>query len=189
VGGYVLTLVADRPVGDEHTGTNDVATWQQRVAREPGSTEALLGLGYAYQEEERFDEAIETYDEVVAADPANLGALYNRGLCLLEVDEPTAAEESFTAVLAVSPEHALAAKALGEQYRVTERYLLIAAAVEAAADAHPEMADLQALMGLAHEHAGNKDAAIAEYREALGRDPDSVLAREGLARLGVSADE
>jgi len=59
-------------------------------------------------------------------------------------------------------------------------------AVGPVADTQESSADLQYLMGLAHENLGNPDRAEAYYRLALKYYPDMPEAREGLERLGVA---
>jgi tetratricopeptide (TPR) repeat protein len=183
VGAYAATVLVARSEAENLATSGEIATWQQRVAADPSNVEAMLSLGYAYQDRQLFEDAIKIYDEALEIDARSTGALYNRGLCLLELGDADAGEQSLVAVLEISPGHALAAKALGERYLATERYALIASAVRAAAAENPEMADLHALMGVAHEHAGEIDQAMAEYREALRHAPDLAAAREGLARL------
>ena len=54
-----------------------------------------------------------------------------------------------------------------------------------AAEAHPELADLQYLLGLANEKLGDKAAAARYYQLAVRYAPDMVEAQEGLKRVGA----
>ena len=96
------------------------------------------------------------------------------------------AEESFWDVLEIDPTHVLAAKALGEYYAEKGTYKSLIQAVKPAAEAHPEMADLQYLLGMAYEKLGDKALAIEYYQRAVKYAPDMTEAQEGLARLGAT---
>ena len=73
-----------------------------------------------------------------------------------------------------------------EQYVSKKQYRSAIKAVEPAAEANPEMSDLQYLMGLALEKLGVTDSAVKRYRLALKYTPDMQQAIEGLKRLGVT---
>jgi tetratricopeptide (TPR) repeat protein len=180
LGAYLVLLNAQGRTPDR---TAEVVTLETRVAEDPGDLEARLALAFAYQRSGQYPEAIESYNVVVAGEPTNVGALYNRGVCLAETGDETGSAKSFSAVLKVAPEHVLAAQALGEHYRDKELYAEMVGAVEPAAEANPEIADLQALLGLAYEKTGRPDDAAREYRQALRYAPGLTLAVEGLDRV------
>jgi tetratricopeptide (TPR) repeat protein len=182
--GYVIReqFFSDRA---QSTAELDIAEWEEAVDRDPSDLQARLSLGFAYQQVERYDDALEQYDFVLQADPQDTAARYNTGVIYLETLRLTEAEEVLWDVLELEPTHALAAKQLGQYYAGLEQYRSLLAAVEPAAEARPEMADLQYLMGLAYENLGQPEAAIERYRAALTYAPDYPEASEGLRRLGV----
>lgn len=159
---------------------------QKAVAAKPSDPRAHLDLGFAYQQDGRLSDAIAEYRLVLKADPKNTAALYNEGMVYFQLNDPKKAEELLWDVLNVSKTHVLAAKALGDHYASKGQYRSLVVAVKPAADARPDMADLQYLMGLAYEHLGHKDWAAERYRSALKFVPDMPEARDGLKRLGVN---
>lgn len=163
-----------------------VTTALKAVDVNPNDTQAHLDLGFAYQQDGRFSDAISEYGWVLKADPKNTAALYNEGMVYFQLNDAKKAEELLWDVLKISDTHVLAAKALGDFYASKGQYRSLVVAVKPAADARPDMADLQVLMGLAYEHLGHKDWAIARYRSALKFVPDMKEARDGLKRLGVT---
>jgi len=163
----------------------EIRAWSERVAANPTDPKAHLGLGYAYQSDGRYDKALDEYAIVLKAEPKNTAALYNRATIYFKLDAGDRAEKSMLEVLAVDPTHALAAKALGEHYARTRQYESLIAAVGPAAGAHPELADLQYLLGMAHEKLGENEAAAAYYRLAVKFAPDLAAAQEGLKRIGA----
>jgi len=186
VGGYVIRgIVAgeDRPLSPREA---EIEAWRAKVREAPQDPATHLGLGYAYQLDGRYDKALGEYETVLDTEPRDTAALYNRGVVYLKLDVGRKAEESFWDVLEIEPGHVLAAKALGEYYTGKHQYRSAIRAVRPAAEAHPEMADLQYLMGLSYERLGNTGWAIARYRLAVKYAPDMQLAVEGLKRLGAS---
>ncbi len=158
---------------------------QANVDAHPADPQARLDLGFAKQQAGKYAEAIAEYDAVLAKDPGNAAALYNKGMALFQLKDSKQAEEVLWKLLKAEPTHALAAKALGEYYAGKHQYRSLVVAVKPAADARPDMADLQYLMGLAYENLDHKDWATVRYREALKYVPDMPEARAGLERLGV----
>ncbi len=186
VAGFVIRgLVSGEPRATSPAALQ-VNEWTAKVKEDPENPQNHLGLGYAYQMDGRYEQALQEYDTVLKTSPTDTAALYNKGVIYLKLDAGTKAEKSFWAVLDVEPTHALAAKALGEYYLSKGHYKSLVEAVRPAVQAHPEMADLQYLMAVAYENLGNTDWAIERYKLALKYSPDLVEAREGLARLGVT---
>lgn len=186
LGGFVIRgFVA----GDRRAVTPqevEVSKWLQQVKDNPTDSSAHLGLGYAYQNAQRYDKALEQYDLVLKMNPADTAALYNRGVVYLKLNVGDKAEKSLWSVLNTDPTHALAAKALGDYYLKKHQYRSLIAAVRPAVVAHPEMADLQYLMGVAYDNLGETQWAVERYKLALKYAPDMTDARDALKRLGVT---
>ncbi|HEY3316924.1 MAG TPA: tetratricopeptide repeat protein [Coriobacteriia bacterium] len=174
------------PTGPRDAADIAVAKARASVEAHPSDLSAHLDLGFAYQLAGQYAEAIREYDIVLAKDPRNSAATYNKGMAYFQLKDPKKAEELLWKVLKAEPTHALAAKALGEYYAGKRQYKSLVVAVKPAADARPDMADLQYLMGLAYENTGRGEWAIGRYRDALKYVPDMPEARAGLKRLGVA---
>lgn len=159
---------------------------EQQVESNPEDPEALLALGYAYQQEARYDEALDLYAQTLELDPGSTGALYNKGVVLTLLGKPKEAEAAYWDVLEAAPDHALAAKALGQYYVDKKQYKSALVALEPVIAAQPQYADLQYLAAYSCEQLGIDDTAITYYRGALTYNPDYQEARDGLERLGAS---
>lgn len=183
VGGYVIRgFVA----GDRRATTPEEVAIRQAlkdVAEKPGSADAHLALGYAYQEDKRYDKALEEYSKVLKIDPQSTAASYNRGVIYAALQLDDKAEEAWWDVLAIDNTHELAAKRLGEMYAAKGQYRSLIRAVRPVVTAHPEMADLQYLMGVAYENTGKTDWALSRYRLAVKYAPDIRGGREAIKRL------
>ena len=184
LGGFLIREWTSGPPAESAVDL-EIERWEEVVRTEPGAPENHLRLGFAYQQAERWEDALEQYDLVLGSDPTDTAALYNKGVVYLETMRLSRAEETLWDVLELEPTHALAAKRLGEYYASLEQYRSLIEAVRPAAEARPEMADLQYLMGLAQENLGQDGEARTHYETALEYAPDMTEAREGLARLGV----
>jgi tetratricopeptide (TPR) repeat protein len=186
LGAYVVRdVMTAEPESPETALDLRIEEYETLVEEDPNSIPNRLELGFSYQQAQRYDEAIAQYDAVLMIDERDTAALYNKGIVYIETDRLARAEETLWDVLEIEPTHALAAKQLGEHYASLEQYRSLVEAVRPAAEARPEMADLQYLMGLAYENTGHPDWAAARYRMALETLPDMAEAREGLERLGV----
>lgn len=159
---------------------------EQQAESNPDDPEAILALGYAYQQEARYNEALELYAQVLELDSGNTGALYNKGVVLTLLGKPKEAEVAYWDVLEVAPDHALAAKALGQYYVDKKQYKSALTALEPVIAAQPQYADLQYLAGFSCEQLGIDDTAITYYRGALTYNPDYREAKDGLERLGAT---
>jgi tetratricopeptide (TPR) repeat protein len=184
LGGYALreTVMQRRTATPEASA---VSEWERRATATPSNPSVLLGLGYAYQQAGRPDDALLRYDQVLEIAPDNLAARFNRGVVLDELGRTAEADRAYWDLLALAPDHVLAAKMLGERYVERGEYVSALLALEAAVAANPRYADLQYLAGYASEQLGKRGAAARYYRAALTYAPDHEGAREGLLRLGL----
>lgn len=184
LGGFVLRGVFTQ---DEIASPTRYAVeeWQAKIDQNPDDVESLLGLGYAYQQDGDYENALKEYEAVLERDAQNLAAMYNKGVVLLQLGATKQAEDTLWDVLKMAPDHALAAKTLGQLYVDQKHYKSTLVAVDPVVKARPELADLQYLSGFANEQLGNKEIAIERYRAALKYASDLLEARDGLSRLGV----
>lgn len=163
----------------------EIRNWTGRVAANPTDPKTHLGLGYAYQSDGRYDKALEQYAIVLKSNPRDAAALFNQGNVYFKLGVGDRGEASMWEVLKIDPTHALAAKALGEHYADKGEYKSLIVAVKPAAEAHPELADLQYLLGVANEKLGDNAAAARYYQLAIKYAPDMSEALVGLKRVGA----
>lgn len=176
---YVVTAASAVAQG----GSVAIRQLEQQVA-EGGGTDEILRLGIAYQSAGRLDDALQSFRRVLLSDPGNVSAKYHAGMVLLEQGDKKQAEEVLWEVLEARHGDAMAAKALGEMYAEDGHFRSLLFAVEPAVREHPEMADLQFLVGLAYDELGRPSDAAVAYQLALKYDPNLVDARNSLERLG-----
>lgn len=183
-GGWILRGAVAGP-GERTPQSDDVQKWTKAVQSDPENLDARLNLAYAYQQDQKYDVALEGYKAVLKERPKDTAALYNTGVIYMLTGEPKKGEASLWEVLKVEPTHPLAAKELGEYYAARRHYKSLLVAILPALDAKPNLADLQYLAGLAYEKLGDPKKSMGHYRQALQYSPDMQKAKDGLARLGV----
>lgn len=183
LGGYLIrgAIIESKA---ETPGDFAVQSLEREVKSDPDDPENQLELGYAYQQQGRYDDALERYEEVLRTEEANTGALYNKGVVLMALGRAKDAEAVYWDLLQVAPDHVLAAKALGEYYVQKKHYKSALVAIEPVLKLQPQYADLQYLAGYSCEMLELRPQAIEYYRGALTYNPDHVEARDGLSRLG-----
>lgn len=186
VGGFVIRGMVEGRVAVTSPQTYAIEQAKRNLAANPGQVDAMVQLAYAYQGAEQYDHALAEYGRALKIDPKQTAAYYNEGLIYEKLGIDDKALKAFWAVLGIDPTHELAAKELGRYYASKKEYRSLLVAVKPAADAKPEMADLQYLMGLGYENIGHPDWAVERYRAALKYVPDMVEAQNGLKRLGVA---
>ncbi|MFW6224550.1 MAG: tetratricopeptide repeat protein, partial [Bacteroidota bacterium] len=91
-----------------------VLYYENALDARPESQEALYNLGFFYQDQERYEKAIDTYNRLLDVNPQNINAYYNLGYINLTVMENyQKAEEYFSRVLDIDPQNVNAVYNLG----------------------------------------------------------------------------
>lgn len=185
LGGYLVrgALVDEKPSTPAEFAVKNL---EKEAKVDPDNPENQLALGYAYQQEGRYDDALKQYELVLKAEPQNTGALYNKGIVLMTVGKTKEGEAVLWDLLEIAPDHVLAAKALGDYYVEKKHYKSALVALEPVIQLQPQYADLQYLAGYSCEQLAINDKAVEYYRGALTYSPDHAEAKAGLARLGVT---
>jgi tetratricopeptide (TPR) repeat protein len=161
-----------------------IQAYRRAVENNPTDYVARRNLAYSLQQAGRKREAIAEYSKVLSAYPDDLASLYSVGMIRLASWIPGEGERDLLRVLKLAPTHSLAAKALGEYYIDNRRYEEALSVLIPAADAHPDLADLQELAGEAYEKTGQVELAARRYEAALKYVPSMTAAKEGLSRVG-----
>ncbi len=149
----------------------------------PEDREIRRELAAAYQQVGRSSDALREYDTVLSIDALDADALFSAGMIHLQMDEERKAEDLFTRVLAVDRSHIGAAVALARQHARDGRFEDVLSVALKLSDAHPEIADLQYLVGLGYANTGKSSEAEKRYRRALKLVPEMEEARAALSNL------
>jgi tetratricopeptide (TPR) repeat protein len=167
-------------------GKAQVDLWLARAQSAPDNPAVHVGLGYAYVQAGRLSQGLREYDRALELSPGDPSALYNKGDVMLRLGRTADAVAAFREAIERAPTSELPAKALGDHYLSTGQWQPLLDSVKAAADAHPDLADLHFLVGRAYEGLGDPTQAAVYYNQALKFAPDLADAQAGLRRVEAS---
>jgi len=155
--------------------------WSDAVEKSPQSGTTHVGLGDAYRDQDRIDEAIEQYRIGIALMPnsasahADLGMLYTRKGW---IDEGI---EQLQTALALEPENTVARNYLGVVFGKLGRHDEAIAQLQLAIVAHPKFQLAHRHLGIAYYESGRVRESIAPFERAIELDPDDADAHNNLA--------
>jgi tetratricopeptide (TPR) repeat protein len=131
--------------------------YEGAIAAAPDSALGYLSLGALYQRLERWNDAFATYDRLLERHPDDMSAHYQIGrTAALSGQNLDRGEQSIKLWLAKPPRNAPRATMAGAHHR----------------------------LGQIYEKRGRRDAARAEYEEAVRLNPNNEDAKKSLAALG-----
>jgi tetratricopeptide (TPR) repeat protein len=154
------------------------------AAEDTESAELRQLLGRARWDSGDREGALASYAEAARLDPAGYRLGYAQSLEMAgRLDEATA---EFEATVAAQPDSAIAREGLGRAYYRRGEYAKALPLLETLAAQTRDPVVLQQL-AFAAERAGDRDRAIATYREVLAVEPGAEVARANLADSLVAA--
>ena len=153
---------------------------QKFIEQKPDVAFAHFQLGYAYTALKRPAEARGEYEKAVALDPKMPEAQLNLGILLLETD-PQAAVAPLTKAVELLPSESRPRYLLGLAEERSGDSLGAAEALEGAASLDPKDATALTELGRIYAKANRPADAEAKFRAALGLEPKSPEALQGLA--------
>ena len=183
-------LFHDLAVAAGRAGLRDEAARaeQAAIALDPKNGAAHNGLGLLLIEQDRRGEAAQAFERASAADPSSAEYLANLGNARRALGDRTGAEAAYRAAIAADPATADGLNGLGVLLVESGRPAEAITPLERAIAADPDHWEARLNLGIAHQTAGNLDAAAAAYRAVsaaparFGRERDA--AAELLKALG-----
>lgn len=151
---------------------------------------ALINRGYAYQQTQEHDRAVDDYTAALRIDAMSgklrATALYNRGLSQQKLHQPVLAIEDFTSALFLDPEFAHAYYLRGTILRENGQLLFALSDFEKAIRfKHPQPHLAYYGEALAYEQLHRLPEAQAALIKAIEANPSFAPARSKLAALGA----
>jgi protein O-GlcNAc transferase len=164
-----------------------IGEYEAVLQAEPDDVSALIGLGAAYREQGRVDEALAQFQraaEILPEDPgihSSLAGLhFQKGNDYAQSSAYDQAIAEYEAVLEVEPEHVSAMTNLGVVYYMTGQWDQAIAAYDSALGIAPADADIHSNLGAAYVQLGQLDQALDEFSTAVTLEPDLLQAHFGL---------
>jgi Flp pilus assembly protein TadD len=134
----------------------------------------LNGLGLLHADAGRAVDAAAAFERAVSADPTNPSYWTNLGNARRELGDLDAADAAYRQALDVDGAHADALNGLGvtlvQRQRAPEAVPFFTRALASAPDFHEARLNL----GIAYQESGDRERAVAVYRDLLSRAPASA---------------
>lgn len=156
--------------------------YRQALDIDPGSPEALHGLGVIATQTGDTALAIRLLERARDADPRQPLIHDNLGNALKAAGRMADAVASYRRHLAGQPDDALALSNLGSALLATGAVDEAVATLRRAVDTRPDLAGLHNNLGSAVHAAGDLEAAISHYRAAIERDPELADGHRNLGK-------
>ncbi|SPQ00556.1 putative Tetratricopeptide TPR_1 repeat-containing protein [Candidatus Sulfobium mesophilum] len=155
--------------------SSEVSLWQDVVSKSPAKARPYNGLGLAYQNEGKLDEALGGFARAVEIDPSYAVAHNNFGSTYFKKNLFGRAVEEFSRAIALEPDNAifrnnrgLAYAAAGETDRAISDYLE-AITLDSSYD------DPYHNLGVVYHRKGLFEKAVEEYTKAINLETDNAV--------------
>jgi tetratricopeptide (TPR) repeat protein len=181
-------LFHDLAVAAQRAGRRDEAirAEQASVALDPRNGAAHNGLGLLLVEDNRLDDARQAFERAVAAGTSSAEYLANLGNAKRASGDRAGAETAYRSALTLDPGSTNALNGLGVLLIEGGRPLDAIPYLEKAAQSDPGLWEARLNLGIAHQTAGQLDAAAAAYRAVLTAPTRYARERRAAAELLAS---
>jgi tetratricopeptide (TPR) repeat protein len=147
---------------------------------EPKNADAWYGLGNAYNNLKRHDDAIEAYRQALHIDPKDADAWTNLGVTYYNLSRHNDAINAYRQALHIDPKDANAWNNLGVTYGELERNDDAIEAYRKALHIDPKTANAWFNLGVAYGKLESHDDAVEAHRQALRVNPKHASAWNNL---------
>lgn len=160
--------------------------FQQALKDDPQSAEAYYGLGSAYLQQQKTNEARQCFERVLqlhAAYPGTVpNAWNNLGILSAREGNTDLAIQQFQRALQIDPEHSIALQNLGSAYRQKKDLPAAKQALEQSLTLNPEEPEANYSLGMVYAQQNDPTHAYEYLQKALAERP---IYPEALNNLGV----
>jgi tetratricopeptide (TPR) repeat protein len=154
--------------------------WTDTLAKNPDCWLAHNGLGLAFLEKGKADEALEKFQKALEINPNYPEAHTNLGFAFFQKGEADEAIQQFQKALESNPNNAEAHTNLGNAFFRTGQLSEAIEQYEMAVKINPKFAQAHSNLGAVFSQKGELDEAIAQYHEALEINPNLAEAHMNL---------
>ncbi|MFQ5455959.1 MAG: tetratricopeptide repeat protein [Nitrospirota bacterium] len=161
---------------------NDLTLWSDVAKKYPMSYKAYHEMGIAYQDENKFNLAIENYTKVLSINPDYYLAYTNLGNIYYRMGRINLAMKNFQETLRINPESHKAHLSIGKIYHDYGRLDLAIKEFKEVLRINPNNYDARMNLGFIYQKQGRLDLTLKEYKEIIKVDPTDY---EVLNNIGV----
>jgi tetratricopeptide (TPR) repeat protein len=164
----------------------------QALKENPSSAEALYGLGSAYLQQQKTDEARDCFERAVTLPASYPGTLPNSwnnlGILAGRKGNYDLAIENFQRALLIDPKHSIALQNLGSAYRQKKDWPQAQSALERALTLDPDDPEANYNLGMVYAQQNDTERAYAYLQKAIVRRPSYPEALNNLGILYLRTD-
>ncbi|MDD5216743.1 MAG: tetratricopeptide repeat protein [Candidatus Omnitrophica bacterium] len=161
-----------------------VTLWQDTVKKSPQKARAYRNLAFHYNEEKKYDRAIEVCREALRLDPKSAGCYVTMGVASDAKGQIDQAIAFYNEALRLNPPDRIKVFTnLGAAYGKKGDFENAIKYFREGIRINPDYPPLHNNLGFAYDQTGNGDKAIEEYRQAIRIDPDFA---EAYNHLGIA---
>lgn len=162
---------------------NSETLWKHTISVTTKNPRAHAILGSYYQDQNRWQDAINAFDQAIALNPRYAEHYAEKGYALMKLGRTTEAKECFNSVLQLNPDHGDALNNMGfilhAQGQVEQALSYFYRAAEHITDKAPTFNN----MAVMYEGMGQLDSAAVLYDKAIRLNPDYDDALKNYADL------
>jgi tetratricopeptide (TPR) repeat protein len=167
----VVSLYSTATMARNRIWQNNFVLWSTTVQNSPDSPIARGGLGMAYLDRGRLDEAREQFEMAIKLLPKDYQSYYNLGLVYHQKGNWEKAVENFKRSVAIHPGAVRTHYNLATLYAMRGLLDLAIQHYTRVTELDPEDIEAHYNLGLAYAMQGNLNRAIAEWEKVLQLDP------------------
>jgi len=157
-----------------------VSLWEDTVRKSPGKRRGHFQLAYAYDQQQRYGEALQEFQKTAELGPLTPDLLLDWGLAYDHLSQFDQALAKFQQAALMQPTAHVYTQ-IGMAYAQQSRWVEALQALATAEKLDPKFPDTYVYRGKVYLNANQVPAAIQEYRRALLIDPTLEDARHDLA--------
>ncbi len=176
-------FMAGRVALDKGDTTNAIASLQKSTRFDATHLDAWMFLGQIFSNRDN-PTAIQYFDNVLRLDSTNLEAREYKGIFYKRTGKFDKAFEVYKDIIVRNPDYSNAYFDLGVIYLELDSLNQAYSNFDIATKTDPLFVKAYYYRGLCSEMKGNKEAALADYKQANGMSPDYQEAKDALTRLG-----
>lgn len=162
---------------------DDVTLWEDVVKKSPHKPRAYNGLGSAYMDQERLEEAVEAFKTALTLKPGFVRARYNLGRVHIKQGRFQEAIQEFKTALILNPRYAHVYYDLANAYKELGRLEDADRAYKTALTLKPDLAEGYNNLGVVYYEQGRLSEASVAFEKAVQLKPDYEKAFYNLANV------
>ena len=177
---FILSLYASVTIVRNRDWQNNFVLWSKTVQSSPNSLVARGGLGMAYLERGKLDEAAQQFEISIGLYPRDHKSYYNRGLVYHKKGDLKQALEYFNQSLRLNPESVKANYNLATIYLQQRLWDLAIRHYVKVNELDPEIAMAHYNLGMAYAMQEKLNPAVSAWQKALQLDPHNTMAKNNI---------